>query len=290
MRSQLFDLPGHLLLATVISCSVLFWFAASGFGQERPEVLIVAEDYQFSGPDQIAPGWHTIRLQNQGHDTHHVQFLKLSAGKTAKDFNEALAADSTQLPSWVVRYGGVNSVMPGKEATAMLDLDPGEYVLICGIPDKRGRPHVIQGMSKALKVTEGEEAARTAPSPTLTLFMKEFSYSFDRPMTAGEQQILVRNDGREAHEVLLLSLEPGASVVDFLEFYRPGIPDNPAGRTIGGVTGLAPGRVAILPLKVEPGRYGILCFLADPIRRRPHFMEGMWMDIDVPGSTPPATP
>lgn len=289
MRSQLLSLPGHILLATVISCSVLVWPSASGFGQEHPEVLIVAEDYRFSGPDRIASGWHTIRLQNQGHDSHHVQFLKLSAGKTAKEFKEALAADSTQLPSWVIRYGGVNSVMPGHEASVVIDLDPGEYVLICGIPDKRGRPHVIHGMSKALMVMEQEDKSRTAPSPTLTLFMKEFSYSLDKPMTPGEQQILVRNDGREAHEVLLLALEPGASVVDFLEFYRPGIPDNPAGRTIGGVTGLAPGREAILPLKAEPGRYGILCFLADPIRRRPHFMEGMWMDIDVPAGASPST-
>ena len=93
-------------------------------------------------------------ITNRGRDTHHVQFLKLSAGKTANDFNDALAADSTQLPSWVVRYGGVNSVMPGEEATVMLELDPGEYVLICGIPDQQGRPHVVRGMAKALTVTE----------------------------------------------------------------------------------------------------------------------------------------
>lgn len=290
MCSQRRFTPGNLILAMMLFCSVVVWLSGTAFGMQSDEVLILAEEYQFSGPERITGGWRIIRLQNRGRDTHHVQFLKLSAGKTAKDFNEALAADSTQLPPWVIRHGGVNSVMPGHEASAMIELDAGEYVLICGIPDKQGRPHVIHGMSKALKVTEREDAARAGPVPTVTLFMNEFTYSFDRPMAAGEQQILVRNDGREAHEVLLLALKPGASVVDFLEFYRPGTPDNSAGRTIGGVTGLAPGREAILPLKVGPGRYGILCFLADPIRRRPHFMEGMWMDIDVPAGTSPATP
>lgn len=289
MSAQLFRLPGHIMLATVFSCSVLWWPSASGLGKDSADVLIVAEDYRFSGPDRIAGGWHIIQLRNRGRDTHHVQFLKLSAGKTANDFNDALAADSTQLPSWVVRYGGVNSVMPGEEATVMLELDPGEYVLICGIPDQQGRPHVVRGMAKALTVTE-RDGAGERPAATLILSMKEFSYTLDRPLTTGPHMILVRNEGKQAHEVLLLALEPGASVLDFLEFYRPGIPRNPAGRTIGGVTGLAPGRQAFLPLQAEPGRYGILCFLADPFRRRPHFMDGMWMDIDVPPATSPTMP
>lgn len=289
MSAQLFRLSGRIMLATVISCSVLWWPSASGLGKEISDVLIVAEDYRFSGPDRIADGWHIIQLKNRGRDTHHVQFLKLSAGKTANDFNDALAADSTQLPSWVVRYGGVNSVMPGEEATVMLELDPGEYVLICGIPDQQGRPHVVRGMAKALTVAE-RDGAGERPAATRLLSMKEFSYTLDQSLTAGPHMILVRNEGKQAHEVLLLALEPGASVLDFLEFYRPGIPRNPAGRTIGGVTGLAPGRQAFLPLQAEPGRYGILCFLADPFRRRPHFMDGMWMDIDVPPATSPTMP
>ena len=275
-------LPGMVcLLATLLSSGL-------AGGLQPPEVLIVSEEYTFSGPERIDGGWKTVRLKNQGREIHHVQFLKLPADKSGKDFNEALASDSTRLPSWVVRYGGVNSVMPGEDATVIINLDPGEYVLICGIPDKRGLPHVIRGMTKSIQVTTLDHSPAGAPSQDVTVTMKEFSYAFDRPLTARKRMVRVRNDGTQAHEMLLLKIAPGASVQDFLRLYEPGNLGNPAGRTIGGLTGLSPGREAFLPLHVEPGRYGILCFLADPRRRTPHFMAGMWMDIDVPSAAAPA--
>ena len=276
-----------ILAGTMLACIV--GQPLDSAAAQQKEMLVIAEDYSFAAPEETSGGWKMIRLRNRGRDTHHVQLLKLSNGKTAEDFDRTLAADSTQLPHWVVRYGGVNSVMPDEEATVLLDLDPGSYVLICGIPDQQGRPHVVRGMTKSLTVTARDETV-PAPRATRTLSMKEFSYSFDQPLTVGPHMIQVKNEGKQAHEVLLLALKPGASVVDFLEFYRPGIPRNPAGRTIGGITGLAPGRQAFLPLQVETGRYGILCFLADPFRRRPHFMDGMWMDIDVPPATSPTNP
>jgi hypothetical protein len=283
------SLERSFLLVIVCPVATLVSLGLAG-GAQLPEVVIVAEEYAFSGPERIDGGWKTIRLKNKGHEIHHVQFLKLPAEKTGKDFNEALASDSTRLPSWVVRYGGVNSVMPGEEATVIINLDPGEYVLICGIPDKRGLPHVIRGMSKSIQVTSPDHEPDDAPAPDVTVLMKEFSYVFDRPLTVGERMVRVRNNGTQAHELLLLKLAPGASVQDFLELYEPGALGNAAGRTIGGLTGLSPGREAFLPLHVAPGRYGILCFLADPRRRTPHFMAGMWMDIDVPPAVAPATP
>lgn len=282
--------PALSLLAAVVPLLVVTLFPESPEGAPPPDVVIVAEEYAFGGPDRISGGLNIIRLKNRGHDVHHVQFLRLQGKKTEKDFKKALAADSTRLPPWVVRYGGVNSVMPGEEAAVLLDLDPGDYVLICGIPDKQGLPHVVHGMTKSLQVTDPDHSFKSASAADVMVSMKEFSYSFDRPLTAGERMVLVQNNGTQAHELLLLKLEPGASVQDFLRLYEPGIPRNPAGRTIGGVTGLAPGRTGVLPLRLEPGRYGILCFLADPKWPRPHFMDGMWMDIDVPPPVSSAGP
>lgn len=287
LKNRNWSLPINLAVAA-LACT-LGQPAELAAEARQEEMLVTAEEYVFTAPAETTGGWKAIRLRNRGRDIHHVQLLRLSDGKTVEDFDRALATDPTQLPHWVVRYGGVNSVMPGEEAMVLLDLDPGSYVLICGIPDQQGRPHAVRGMIKPLTVTGRGESA-PAPSATRTLLMKEFSYTFDRLLTVGQHMILVKNEGKQAHEVLLLALEPGASVIDFLEFYRPGIPRNPAGRTIGGVTGLAPGRQAFLPLKAEPGRYGILCFLADPFRRKPHFMDGMWMDIDVPPTSSPANP
>ena len=89
------------------------------------------------------------------------------------------------------------------------------------------------------------------------------------------------NDGKQAHEVVLLKLNPGASTQRFLDLYRPGSLPNPAGKPIGGVVGLDPGLDSYMHVDLKPGRYGLLCFLRDPTTRAPHFVLGMWMDFDV---------
>ena len=70
-----------------------------------------------------------------GPDFHQILFLKLPPGKTSADFQEALRANRwKQIPPWVQRHGGVNTVASGEEAMVVINLVPGEYVLICGIP------------------------------------------------------------------------------------------------------------------------------------------------------------
>nr|MBP8155100.1 hypothetical protein [Nitrospira sp.] len=95
----------------------------------------VAEDYAFTGPEQLESGWQRVRLINRGRDVHQVQFLALPPEKTLADVERALAARSPSLPNWLRRHGGVNSVAPGDEASVGIQLDPGDYVLLCGIPD-----------------------------------------------------------------------------------------------------------------------------------------------------------
>jgi hypothetical protein len=49
--------------------------------------------------------------------------------------------------------GGVSAIMPGSHAFVEVDLEPGEYGLICFIPDmKDGKAHFEHGMIKTIKV------------------------------------------------------------------------------------------------------------------------------------------
>ena len=124
-------------------------------GPAQAEVQsFTAEDYAFTGPEQLESGWQTVRLINHGRDVHQMQFLGLPPGRTAADVEQALASRSPSLPNWLRRNGGVNSVAPGHEASAVINLDPGEYVLLCGIPDVTGRPHAMRGMVRALRALE----------------------------------------------------------------------------------------------------------------------------------------
>jgi uncharacterized cupredoxin-like copper-binding protein len=248
----------------------------------------VAEDYAFTGPEQLESGWQRVRLINRGRDVHQVQFLALPQEKTLADVERALAARSPSLPNWLRRHGGVNSVAPGDEASVGIQLDPGDYVLLCGIPDAAGRPHAMRGMVRALRVVEAAPSGEPAPRADVTLRLNDFAFALSGSLYAGTRTVHLVNDGRQAHEVVLIRLAEGASAKEFIARYRPGGLPNSAGREAGGLTGLDPGREGYVHLKLEPGRYGLLWFLADPVTGAPHFSRGMWMDIEVKPALPPA--
>lgn len=248
----------------------------------------VAEDYAFTGPEQLESGWQRVRLINGGRDVHQVQFLALPPEKTLADVERALAARSPSLPNWLRRHGGVNSVAPGDEASVGIQLDPGDYVLLCGIPDVAGRPHAMRGMLRVLRVVEAAPQGEFLLRPDATLRLNDFAFVLSGPLQAGSRTVHLVNDGRQAHELVLIRLTGGASAQEFIARYRPGGLPNSAGREAGGVTGLDPGRQASAHLKLVPGRYGLLCFLADPVTGSPHFSRGMWMDIEVKPELPSA--
>ncbi len=281
----------ELRVAIVISMKKVLWLllpclclsqaiGVQVFATSSP-IVFIAKDFSFQGPTSIPGGWQTIQLVNHGRDFHQVQFLKLPPGKNFADFEQALKAKKfRQIPPWVERYGGVNSVSPGKEASVILNLPSGEYVLICGIPDFEGRAHVVHGMISSLTVTSSS-ANSSPPVADVAISGGDFSFAVDGLLTPGPHMIQFINDGAQAHEVLLLKLQPWASTQYFLKTYRPGGAPNPAGEAIGGVVGLDPGLISYFPLELEVGRYGLLCFLRDPATRGPHFTKGMWFDFEV---------
>lgn len=251
-------------------------------------MTFMAEDYAFTGPEQLESGWHTMRLLNRGRDVHQMQVLALPSGKTIIDVEQALASRSPSLPNWLRRHGGVNSVASGDEASVGILLEPGDYLLLCGIPDVAGRPHAMRGMVRALRVVEAASSGEPAPRADATLRLNDFAFTLNGPLRAGARTVHLVNDGRQAHEVVMIRLAEGASAQDFIERYRPGGLPNSAGREAGGVTGIDPGRQAYMHLQLEPGRYGLLCFLADPVTGAPHFSRGMFMDIEVKPVLTPA--
>ncbi|MFM8552430.1 MAG: hypothetical protein ACKOCD_09035 [Nitrospiraceae bacterium] len=268
-----------LRAALVWACGLLL---LPGWGEAAAaDASFSAQEFAVTGPDRIDQGWRTVRLANRGRDIHQILFLKLPANKTAEDFRIAIETDWSQLPPWIQRAGGVNSVAPGGEATAVILLEPGDYVVICGIPDARGRPHVLQGMMRPLRVTAAPGPVAPPPDADATITARDFAFSSDKPLRAGPQTIRMRNVGSQAHEIVFVRLAPGATSQDFLDAFIPGSPNNQAGLHVGGVTGLAPGQEGYFLVELQPGRYGLLCFLSDPVTRAPHFARGMLLDMDV---------
>jgi hypothetical protein len=271
-------------LVALILCVMIALTAASvhAAGDERAvtRATYLAEDYGFSGPDRLPSGAVTIRVLNRGKELHHLQFVKLTHGRSATDFNALLKRRSGTIPPWALFSGGPNAPVPGGEAAATVNLTPGNYLLVCLIPDKTGTPHVALGMQKLVRVEGPENAKRNAEEHDLFIDQVDFDFGFFGPIKAGPHTFHVRNHGTQPHEVLVVQLATGASVKDFVA-YRPESREPPPGVPVGGITGIGKGGEAFFSVTLSPGRYGLVCFFPDPMTGVPHFTKGMMSEFMV---------
>ena len=75
--------------------------------------------------------------------------LRLAPGYTTVDL---LRASGPDLPEEAT-YIGTATVTAGDEGDLVLvDLEPGEYTLVCLFPDPEGIPHLAQGMEATFTV------------------------------------------------------------------------------------------------------------------------------------------
>ena len=282
MRYALLGLVTGLCTAVVVS--------AAGADDHQREmaarvgdgtVVFVAHDYGFRGPDQLPAGRMTVRILNEGQDLHHIQFLKLMPGKSAADFRKAIVADPHRLPEWVEYAGGPNVHSAGSQASAMVNLTEGDYVLICWIPDKNGVPHVALGMQKALSVRGAKPVKVALPTPSVVIKQVDYQFVLSRTVASGLQTIEVVNHGAQPHEVVVVKLNKGARVSDVIASFEPGASGPPPGELVSGVTAIKKGSHVSFTGEFEPGRYGLICFVPDAVTGRPHFLHGMTTEFTV---------
>lgn len=108
-------------------------------------------DFGFSLPD-IHSGGITLRLNNEGPQSHEMNLLKLAEGKGLDDVF-AFFGGAVQGPPPFSAVGGMQALSPGLSGWVRLDLAPGNYVAICNIPDPvSGKSHAALGMVSGFAV------------------------------------------------------------------------------------------------------------------------------------------
>jgi hypothetical protein len=116
------------------------------------DVTMTLADYGFEASQPLTPGHHTILVENAGPQPHEMVLLKLSPGKSVKDFGK-WATEGMKGPPPAMPLGGIGSIEKGGRGVFTVDLTPGDYGFICFVPDvKDGKPHLAHGMVKQFKV------------------------------------------------------------------------------------------------------------------------------------------
>ncbi len=116
-------------------------------------LTVKLSDYAFDFSGELTAGKHTIRVETVPGQPHEVIIARLMPGKKAEDFLAWVEKMNGPPPVEGV-VGGTTALATGEVNVFDVELTPGDYALICFIPDaKDGKPHAAHGMLKTIKVT-----------------------------------------------------------------------------------------------------------------------------------------
>jgi hypothetical protein len=127
--------------------------AGPAAAEPTADVVMKLTDYAFDVSTPLKSGENTVLVENVGPQTHEVTLARLTPGKTLADFG-AWAAAGFKGPPPASFIGGTSPMHAGERNIFSVKLEPGEYVLLCFVPDaKDGKEHLVHGMAKQVTVS-----------------------------------------------------------------------------------------------------------------------------------------
>jgi hypothetical protein len=123
------------------------------------ELAVTAVDYAFQGvPATLPAGTYAPELTNEGSEQHEMIVFRKAPGVT-EPIAELLELPEEEAGSKFV-FAGAAFAPPGDSGAALVELEPGDYAMVCFIPvgsvgdappedsegDEGGAPHFTQGM------------------------------------------------------------------------------------------------------------------------------------------------
>lgn len=115
------------------------------------DISVMMTDYAWQVTPEITAGKHIIKLENNATQSHEMLIAKLEPGKTVADL--AKWVHTMKGPPPATPLGGTSGQSKGDVVYVPIDLAPGEYGLMCFMPDaKDGKMHAEHGMMKQFTV------------------------------------------------------------------------------------------------------------------------------------------
>ena len=117
----------------------------------KADVTMNLVDYNFALSSPIRAGTRTIRVHNAARQHHEIELIQLNPGVTRDEFMNWM--DKMEGPPPAKAIGGVAGIEPGMTQYFTANFTPGNYVLMCFLPDARdGKPHLAHGMTQQITV------------------------------------------------------------------------------------------------------------------------------------------
>ena len=247
---------------------------------EIQKVTIEAADYSYSLPAKIDDGTVEFTMKNVGKELHIAALARVKDGRTfaeaAKDLQSPTPPENPAADEQST--GGIASTSPGQSSVVTFQLQPGTYYFACFIPGPDGAPHTAKGMVESFEVVDTPLAPAAVPTAAGKVVGKDFSYTTDYKLKAGEQVIEFVNEGTQGHEITLVEFAAGKGPADLAAFFENPTGPPPATFFGGPAAGLTP--VRWKTPKLDAGKsYFFLCLIPDQADGVPHAAKGMTLQV-----------
>lgn len=145
-------------------------------------IRIIADDSGLEAPTRISSGTRHILFENHGKEIHEVMFVKLPNGMTAAEYLAQVKAGEL-FPKGALDFSGAGLTSPGEGTELWLQLEAGEYVLICW--------HHPRVSVRAISVAASGEPDDTPPKEDVTLKLVDFRFDLSGPVRKGPRVIRI---------------------------------------------------------------------------------------------------
>lgn len=116
------------------------------------DATVTATEYSFS-PSGLKSGPNTIEFRNAGRQWHHLLISRMRSGSTIEDVKTFFRTERGRPPLEEADVAETAVIDGGEAQLTEVDLEPGNYALLCVIPDRSGGPpHVAKGMISEARV------------------------------------------------------------------------------------------------------------------------------------------
>jgi hypothetical protein len=250
-------------------------------GSNFQQLHITVDDSAYQMPTDMSAGLTVVTIENQSSDDASVIIASPKEGESADDLIAEISDTSSDsgFPSVVYEatFTGGTGAAAGQTTESLVDLPEGDLVFF---PEADQEPVVVH-------VKEASGDTPDEPDADLTVEMKEFEFAgLPDQVAAGDHVLKVSNSGEQPHIMSIVGLPAGATTEQFQNYLTTILTGTPpagpsmditaeSSESVGNIAFLSKGNTIWAPLHLEPGTYGVVCFIPDPETGGYHATMGM---------------
>ncbi len=255
--------------------------AAVVFETTEPSKGKVAID----APSSIDAGVVELTLKNSGKRPHDAQLVRVDGERSVDDVLDEVidTEEGSPTPDWAHGGGGVGTVPPGQTATVTEVLEPGTYYLVdTESAGDDGPPNARNGGVAKFEATG--DGGGELPATDAKITADEYSFQ-SSGIAPGKNRLTFENAGDELHHIIAVPVRKGAKFSDVRKVFTSEQP--PKGpppvdfEALQGTAVIDGGEEQVTELDFEPGKYALVCFIADRAGGPSHVAKGMISELDV---------